>query len=829
MGAAGPRFAASARSRELSPKRFMTTKITPQLLLVGGTDDDAGWVHRALAADGGTVRLERLGAAEDPRPLLTAMRFDAVLIDLYSAQLDAGAWVALLEEAGQRAPLVVVADPRQEAEVAQWLATGASDWVFRPGLLGLSAVLTRLQREAREEAAAEEKERQLREATAALVELARSPVFSGDDLTAMLQEITRRCSKSMAVDRCGVWVYTDEGQSLTLLDLYDAATASHTSGTRLERAAHPVYFETLGTSRVLASANAQVDPRTREFVEYFRPENITSTLDVALRLRTELVGALCIEHRGPPRRWTAAEEVFSSALADVVALAMETSERRRIEAALAVSERRFRDIFRYSSDNILLYRVALDGRVFCEDINPAVEQSTGYRRDDVVGREAWEVLPRAAAGKLTERYQQAIRARKPITYEHELPLPSGPRVYNTAIIPLLDDTGRVHRLASVARDVTGQRNTDRLTRQLEAQLAEAQKNEALARLATHVAHDVGSLLSAIEAHAAQLEGSEGPPDAVRTILEATARGRELTARIATFGRRRPDEKRPVEVGQLTQEVLRQLSATSPTVEIDFASEGSVEVSGDPAQLHQALLNLCGNAFQSMPAGGRLTVRVARKVLSYEAAAARSPLRAGTWACIAITDTGPGMDEATRRRIFEPYYSTSERRAGLGLAVVHAVVAGHDGAVFVTSAPRDGATFEVYLPALEANGEQPGLGQHLMLVDDHPGMARVSAKLLETLGYRTTVFDDPREALKAFQLRPQGFDAVLTDLSMPQMSGEEFTQKLHEVRPALPVIISSGLATHLDGGELARLGVAAVLMKPWRLDEAVATLKRVLAP
>lgn len=804
-------------------------RATPQLLLIGGTDDDAGWVHRALASDNGTVRLERLRADENPRPLLTAMRFDAVLVDLLSSRLDAAGWVALLDDVGQRAPVVAVADARQESDVISWLATGASDWVFRPGLLGLSAVLARLQREAREEAAEEEKERQLREATAALVELARSPVFSGDDLTAMLQEITRRCTKSMGVDRCGVWVYTEDRRSLTLLDLYDAKTTLHSHGTQLHKHEHPVYFETLGSSRVLASAHATTDPRTREFSEsYFAPEGITSTLDVALRLRSELVGALCIEHRGPPRRWSAAEEVFSSALADVVALALETTERRRIETALTLSERRFKDIFRYSSDNILLYRVAVDGHVFCEDINPAVEQSTGYRRDDVVGREAHEVVPPIAAARLNERYQQAIRARLPIIYEHELPLPTGPRVYNTAIIPMLDDTGRVQRLASVARDVTTQRLTERLSRQLETQLAEAQKNEALARLATHVAHDVGSLLSAIDAHAQRLADGTAAPEAPRAILEATARGRELARRIANYGRRRPDEKRPVDLRPLVDEVLRQLSATAPSVDVR-RNLAEVRVPGDALQLHQVLLNLCTNALQSMPAGGTLTVSLALERISFDQAASRAPLRAGSFAHLTVSDTGPGMDEATRRRIFEPYYSTSPARSGLGLAVVQSVVTGHDGAVFANSTPGAGSTFEVFLPAVDADDDQPGEGQHLMLVDDHPGMARVSAKLLETLGYRTTVFDDPRAALEAFREKPQGFDAVLTDLSMPQMSGEEFTRSLRAVRPTLPVIVSSGFASHLDKEELGRLGVAAVLLKPWKLDEAVATLKRVLTP
>ena len=153
--------------------------------------------------------------------------------------------------------------------------------------------------------------------------------------------------------------------------------------------------------------------------------------------------------------------------------------------------------------------------------------------------------------------------------------------------------------------------------------------------------------------------------------------------------------------------------------------------------------------------------------------------------------------------------------------------GHEGAIVVETSPGLGSVFQVYLPALEEDQTRPGSGQHLMLVDDHPGMARVSAKLLETLGYRTSVFDDPREALAAFRAAPKGFDAVLTDLSMPQMSGEEFTRSVRELAPQVPVIVSSGLASELDFEELRQLGVSAILMKPWRLEEAVATLQRVL--
>jgi signal transduction histidine kinase/CheY-like chemotaxis protein len=419
-------------------------------------------------------------------------------------------------------------------------------------------------------------------------------------------------------------------------------------------------------------------------------------------------------------------------------------------------------------------------------------------------------------------------------YEHVLPMPSGPRVYNTALIPLFDETGRVHRLASVARDVTARHDTEQQSRRLEAQLAEAQKGEALARLATHVAHDVTGLLAVVDAHAQHLQaGSTSAADATVAILETTARGRALTQRLATLGRRRPDQRRPVELQPLVDEALRQVSATAPAVELVRAVTPGLVVSGDAGQLRQAVVSLVANALEAMPDGGRCTVTLSGMVVDDAFAAQHPPLRTGPHARLEVHDTGRGLDPSTRRRLFEPYFSATGldgagKRDGLGLSVVQAVVTGHDGAVLVHSAEGQGTRFEVYLPALDEAVVQPGEGQHLMLVDDHPGMARVSAKLLETLGYRTSVFDDPREALQAFRLAPMRYDAVLTDLSMPQMSGEDFTRSLRELRPTLPVIVSSGMATELDRAQLDRLGVSAVLLKPWRLEEAVATLQRVLA-
>jgi CheY-like chemotaxis protein len=202
---------------------------------------------------------------------------------------------------------------------------------------------------------------------------------------------------------------------------------------------------------------------------------------------------------------------------------------------------------------------------------------------------------------------------------------------------------------------------------------------------------------------------------------------------------------------------------------------------------------------------------------------------GRWVRLSVRDDGVGMDEATQGRIFEPFFTAraSGTGTGLGLSVVQSIVEAHEGHITLESQPGVGTTFSVYLPPVAAQPEQPGVGRHLMLVDDHPGMARVSARLLETFGFQTSVFDDPRVALERFKESPERFDVVLTDLSMPQMSGEAFIAALRAVRQAVPIIVSSGLANELDEAGRRRLGVDGVLVKPWRLEEAIALLERLL--
>ncbi len=803
------------------------------VLLVGGSEADAARIGEVLRLGGRDCQVlhakdAHAATTQVHRPLL------CLIVALDEGVASAPSWRKLLDDAGNDAPLFALGELSQEPIVARWLTDGANDWLFRPHLAGLTAVLARLERERAEELARETMERRWRESTSELVHLARHPAFQGKDLAAAFAEIDEAAVRGIQVTRCGVWLLDEKREYLNQVELYDARSRAHGPGARLAVApALQRYLEELHQHRHFSVGDVHTDPRTRPLMEsYFGPAEVGATIDVAVRLRGELVGALCLEHVGGPRRWHPGEESFAGALADLVSLALESNERTRAEAALSESERRFSDLFFHSNDSIVLYRVLPDGQVICEDINPAGELITGLRRTKIVGRTAAEVLEGPVVSLLGARWEQAIRARRAVVYDQEYPLPSGRRWLNTAMVPLMDAEGRVYRLAAISRDVTQLREAEALQRSLEAQMAESQKNEALARLASHIAHDVNNLLTVIVAHAQRLQGLSGKPSEVaQAILQATGRGRDLTQQVLTFGRRRPPERKPLELAPLVRETLKLLEPTAGGIKLrEVVSARLPRVLGDAGQLHQVLTNLCTNALQAMQAGtGTLTVTLETAEVDFAFASRHPPLQAGRWVRLTVADTGVGMDETTARRIFEPFFSTrlDGTGTGLGLAVVQSIVQGHDGAVVVDSEPTRGTSFHVYLPPLQEELSRPGAGQHLMLVDDHPGMARVSARLLETLGYRTTVFDDPREALKAFRASPMGFDAVLTDLSMPQMSGEEFTLELRELRPEVPVIVSSGMASELDDATRQRLRISAVLVKPWRLEEAVAALQRAL--
>ncbi len=383
-------------------------------------------------------------------------------------------------------------------------------------------------------------------------------------------------------------------------------------------------------------------------------------------------------------------------------------------------------------------------------------------------------------------------------------------------------------------------------RQLEQQLFNAQKMEAVATLAGGIAHDFNNILQAIvlNTELAAVEYASGINAAARLdeVMLAVERSRSLVKQILTFSRQGEQPLSPIEIGAFVKEAIKMLRASLPaTVAIQsHISEQTGLVLSEPAQIRQILLNLCTNAHHAMKeeGGGTLTIELF-------SAAAPPPHIEGTlepaggrYAVLKVSDTGCGMDRTTVERIFEPYYSTKPpgQGTGLGLAVVHGFVSGMGGTVAVESEPGRGSAFSVWLPVVEPNGLKPKLdliqeipngSERILLVDDEKGLVSSLEAGLRRLGYRIRAHSDSRAALADFQKNTDKIDMVITDQTMPNLTGAALAKKILTVRPDMPIILCTGFSEAISEAEAKKIGIGKFVMKPVVIRELAATIRKLL--
>jgi signal transduction histidine kinase len=380
---------------------------------------------------------------------------------------------------------------------------------------------------------------------------------------------------------------------------------------------------------------------------------------------------------------------------------------------------------------------------------------------------------------------------------------------------------------------------------LQKKLRQAEKMEAVGRLAGGIAHDFNNILGGILGYGEMLlenaaEGSEEQRYA-RNLLIAANRARDLVEQILTYSRTQKVARGPVEIGRIVRETLEVVRGSLPAgiaLDLDLAPMPLV-VNADPTQLHQVVMNLCTNAIHAMGEEGKLSVSLDAVELEEELAFAQDSLAPGLYVQLVVTDSGAGMDSATLARIFEPFFTTKEvgRGTGLGLSLVYGIVADSGGAIHVTSVPDRGSTFEVYLPRTEAPGAaiEPedgpiarGRGERVLLVDDDKPLLMMTGEMLTRLGYEPTLFSDPRSALASLEAMPEAYDIVLTDEMMPGLTGTALARGARQARPGLPVILISGNTGPVLTEMALGAGAREVLRKPVQSRELAAALARALA-
>jgi len=470
-----------------------------------------------------------------------------------------------------------------------------------------------------------------------------------------------------------------------------------------------------------------------------------------------------------------------------------------------------------------------DGRI--QYVNPAFCRCVGYTAEEVIGEnprilksgehdgafyeEMWATLNRGAVwtGRIVNRRRDGELFTEEAT-----------------LSPVQDAGGVITHFVGVKRDVTAEI-------QMEEQLRERQKMEAVGTLAGGIAHDFNNILYALLGYV-DLALDDIPEDhaarpALTEVVAAGNRAAGLVAKMLTFGRRSDGRRESVKLADVVGEGLELVRASLPTtvrIETEMISP-DCRVMADVPQLHQVILNLCQNAWQAMSDGvGELRITVEQLELDAKTARKLGGLKPGSWACVKVIDTGCGIDSAVLDRIFEPYFTTRPGKAGhgLGLATVHGIVASHRGRVLVDSRLGSGSEFGIYLPAQAVTPEvdAPPAGRigpiaghgRIMVIDDEPMVADVLERALTRFGFETRVFGNGVEALEVFRASPYEFDVVITDQSMPNITGFELASQMLAIRPELPLVLTTGYSEKANQ-ELAReAGIRCFLPKPLKIRE-----------
>jgi len=405
--------------------------------------------------------------------------------------------------------------------------------------------------------------------------------------------------------------------------------------------------------------------------------------------------------------------------------------------------------------------------------------------------------------------------------------------------PVRDKAGKNYGRIWYFRDITE-------SRKMEAQFRQAQKMESIGMLAGGIAHDFNNILSAIlgNLHLAKLDSANQPEmqEYLDNISQATRRATDLVNQILTFSRQNKQDREPLKLSRVVQEALKLLRASVPaTIRMETDLKETPTVLANATAIHQVMMNLGANAWHAMR-GRPGTLKVEMNVIEADVdfASAHPGLHPGRYVCLSVSDNGHGMDSATTERIFDPFFTTKAvgEGTGLGLAVVLGIMQSHDGTITVYSKPAEGTTFRLYFPVFETeaapaeSAAQPiprGKGEHILFVDDEAALARVARSVLQRLGYTVTVMTNAVEAVAAVRDEPDKFNLVVTDLTMPGMDGLKLGSQLLQIRPNLPMILTTGYSGMMTNESVWELGFRELLVKPTMARALGEAVHRALHP
>jgi len=565
-----------------------------------------------------------------------------------------------------------------------------------------------------------------------------------------------------------------------------------------------------------------------------RSLGIKSFLLVPIMVKGRLYGALGFDYCWEKHHWQPDEVELLESVARQLSLALENA---LLYAQARASETRYRTLIETASalgEGIAILQSEGQQENICRFINQTFAQLLGYTPKELIGTNLLEVVHPNDWYRVLQSYD----ARKagdetPTHYEITYRTRGGRAISAEVSAAVTEYEGQPANIIFV-RDVSERK-------QLEQQLLQAQKMEAVGTLAGGIAHDFNNLLVGILGYASLLQ-RELPADSslqadVETIVHSARRAADLTSQLLALTRHDHLEVRPLSLNEVVTEVARLLSRTlDKAIVIETCLSDDLDtIEGDAGQLHQMLLNLALNAGEAMPQGGRLVIETTNMTLSAEQARVDLNLEPGRYACLSVTDTGHGMDEETLARIFEPFFTTKEQGGGLGLAMVYSITKAHEGAIHVYSEPSVGSTFKVYLPTTAnsvsdvPSGECQAVGgtETVLVVDDEEPVRRLLQRVLEGSGYTVLLAQDGCQAVDLYRQRSDEIGLVILDMIMPQMGGQEAFNRLQEISPQVKVLLSSGYSARGRAEEILCTGIHGFLQKPYDAQLVLHKVRAVL--
>ncbi|UCH21458.1 MAG: PAS domain S-box protein [Deltaproteobacteria bacterium] len=509
--------------------------------------------------------------------------------------------------------------------------------------------------------------------------------------------------------------------------------------------------------------------------------------------------------------------------------------------------------YRLLADNITDIIWVLDFHRFqLTFISPSVERILGYSPEEIMDLPLqklfappyFELVTDIITEELAKEESGIADPLRSRTVEVEQYCKDGSTLWLEITASFLrDDKQKPVNIVGVARDISERKFAEKEKKKLEAQLQQAHKLEAVGTLAGGIAHDFNNILSAVigytEMSLHQTDKNSVLHSNLREILNAGNRAKDLVKQILAFSRQADQEMKPVYVKLIVKEAIKLIRASLPTtIEIHQNLDSESAVLADPTQIHQVLMNLCTNADHAMrDKGGILTLSLTDVQLDAGFSDPIPGVTPGPYLCLTVSDTGPGMTTEVLDRLFEPFFTTKERDmgTGMGLAVVHGIVTSHGGTVTVESKRGKGSTFKVYLPRIqkeadilpESSETIPTGNDRILFVDDEKALVEMGQQMLGRLGYKVTTRTSSVEALELFRKQPARFDLVITDMTMPNMTGAILAQAMINIRPDIPIILCTGYSPQITEESAMKLGIKQFIMKPMVLKEIAKSVRLVL--